>query len=759
MNDEPVPEKPAALSALAYVAALAIHPLLINGANAIAGCALVAGILLFLPFRLRIRAFLIAACFVAGLVRAGQLESGTQADLDTLARINKDQFVTVTGLVESEWSRTGEHYQASLIRPLITQGNRSSTLHSSLRIFLSDSPKKLAHESHLRAEGFLRRSDRGSYHLTVKTSRLISYLGSQPPWNPRYWNREIGSRLDRLAEEPYADRRAIALVKAIALGRTEELPAEVRESYRRGGTYHLLVFSGMQITFAAGFVLFFFRLISLPRAADFLLLSAAVAAPFFAGSEPSVSRASWMIGLYALARILRRPTSTENLLFVSALIRLAVYPAEITDAGFALTYAAAGGLILVGKPLARRMKRPLVLLVFGMGAEVAITPLTLFFLHQYVAAGFVVTALLAPIVALMFTVSVVVCLDVLIGGFATGPLLIFVSGLHETAAQLNVFFGERLGLSGVAASPPLAIIVITYFTYVSVQALSRSARVLGISALLLLVPVVVVIHHGFNSSSDVSELKLLDVGQGESILLRTPRGSMLIDGGGRSGDEAFGRRVLLPLLLESGTRRLEVVAVTHAHPDHCGGLPAILDHLEVGELWISARQISDGCVAELSHQALRRGIRVRRLGHRRAVSTLGLTFEPLIGRLKFKRSASNNGSLVLRTSIEGHPILLTGDIEKDAERLLVSEDADRLDADILKIAHHGSRSSSTASFLEAVSPRIALVSCGRRNLFGHPSTEVIERIKSLGASLYRTDTHGTLTITFRKGRILVTREN
>ena len=159
----------------------------------------------------------------------------------------------------------------------------------------------------------------------MRSGRRLSTLGA---------NRMLANRL-----RPFANQfpSEVALVEALALGRGERLQDEIRDNYKRGGTYHLLVFSGLQIAFAAAAIAFLLRSLSAPRVSDWLLLLFAVLAPMFIGPTASVSRSSIGIGLYALSRILKRPTTLENLWCVAALLRLILAPRDLTDAAFQLT--------------------------------------------------------------------------------------------------------------------------------------------------------------------------------------------------------------------------------------------------------------------------------------------------------------------------------------------------------------------------------------------------------------------------------------
>src|SRR5205085_10404979 len=165
-----------------------------------------------------------------------------------------------------------------------------------------------------------------------------------------------------------------------------------------------------------------------PRVADWSLLIFSIVAPLFIGPTASVSRSSIGIGLYAISRIMKRPTTLENLWCVAALLRLIVAPADLNDAAFQLTYAGAGALLFIGKPLALKRGR---WIAYAVGAECAVVPLTLFHFHQYALGGSITTLLLTPIIFAMLIVSALVC------AFPCAPLLIFIGVLHRICAALN----------------------------------------------------------------------------------------------------------------------------------------------------------------------------------------------------------------------------------------------------------------------------------------------------------------------------------
>ena len=247
------------------------------------------------------------------------------------------------------------------------------------------------------------------------------------------------------------------------------------------------------------------------------------------------------------------------------------------------------------------------------------------------------------------------------------------------------------------------------------------------------------------------ELTAIDVGQGDSLLVLFPEGrSMVIDGGGvlqfgrvlRRPNLDTGEDVVSPYLWSRGIRRLDIVVATHAHADHSGGLGALLENFRPRELWVGANPS-----AELLQRAEELRIPVRRPNASVAPFDYGGArmeiLSPLLGFSPAK--PGNNDSLALRISYGVHSFLLTGDLESPMEQLLVA-DGRPLHADVLKVGHHGSKTSTTPEFLAAVSPAVAVISDGFENSFGHPHPTVLARLEERHAAVLRTDLDGLVTV-------------
>ena len=249
------------------------------------------------------------------------------------------------------------------------------------------------------------------------------------------------------------------------------------------------------------------------------------------------------------------------------------------------------------------------------------------------------------------------------------------------------------------------------------------------------------------------EMAVLDVGHGDAIVLSLPDGkNVLVDGGGLGRSSLdIGESVLVPYLLDRGVRKLDAVIVTHADFDHIGGLFTVFEEIEVKALW------KGNPVWALSHRAAYRALheRAASAGVTLHVLTSGENF--LFGGVEFEVLAasqpgfesSNDRSVVLRINYGDRSLLLTGDAERALEAALVRSGAD-LRADVLKVAHHGSRSSSSDAFLDAVRPRLAIISARRAPSRPLPSAHVLHRLRERGIEYLRTDHNGTVTVRIRK---------
>jgi competence protein ComEC len=726
---------PAALPLLAFATGLAFAPADVSAARDALLLFLAAALLVALR---RTREAMIVLALTGGMALALHAATERRGDLAALAGLQADRFVVIEAPLDHDWALRPGGY---VLRVPSFRANGIEVTQP-LVIASHFEPPPIGMAATVRAEAFLRINDRRQFVASVKSPRLLAYRGRLAWWRPAAWNRALINRLRPFAADHATE---VALVEAIALGRGERLDDTVRDGYRRGGTYHLLVFSGLQIAFAAGAIALLLRWLHAPRLSDWSLLAFALLIPLFIGPTPAVSRAAIAIGLYALARILRRPTTAQNLWCVAALVRLAFAPDDLTEAAFQLTYAGAGALLFVS-PQFLRVRR----LGYAVVAELAITPLALFHFHQYALGGSILTLLLLPLLMTMLGVAALTC------AIPCRPLLAVMGALHHVCETLNAFAGDTLHLSGFFAAPPhWSLALAAAVSLLAIASLKRwRAAVIFIA--LLLPTGAAIARYLVNHTVASPRLTMLDVGQGDSILVRDGPGVLLVDGGGRNDAPRFGESTLVPLLVDRGVRRVDVLVLTHVHPDHCGGLPAVVRRLDVGEVWLSPRRFRGECAQRLLEAITARAVPIRLIRaeeNPRPVQLGGLRIAALTADRTFKHGTENNASVVLRVAAGGRTILLTGDIEREAEGFLAT--THDLHADILKVAHHGSRTSTSEPLLDSVRPRLALISCGRGNLFGHPHASVLAALAAHGVRTWRTDRAGSIDVEVDHAHIFV----
>ncbi len=576
------------------------------------------------------------------------------------------------------------------------------------------------------------------YRLSVKSALLIEARRST--W--RSWlqapNRSLfaampvrGAAFERDVRGPLA---------ALLLGRTSELDRGMVARYRRGGLYHLLVVSGLHVALAAGLVFWCLRAAGIRgKRRDGALLAAVLVIVLVGGANPPAVRAGLVLAVFLVARLLERPIRGAQAAGLSAIALFLVSPREVYSIGCVLTFAAVTGIGLFSRPIRACLPSRPEWLVAGLAtalaAEAATAPILLWRFNLLAAGAWLTAPLSIPLSGALIALG-----GLLLACFAAGlfpaPLVL----LFSAGARLLEWLAERAGgIAFLRPTPPLSAVLAVGALLLAAGLCPRRFRAAsaGLAAAIFLVAG---LRPGPSGPSGGFSLEALDVGQGDSLLLRWGRHAMLVDGGGPFDRDArdFGRTRLLPKLLDRGVTRLDAVLLTHPHPDHALGLFAVLEELPVGILWRSSGEDEGSLFHDLEATARRRGVPVRVL-ECGPLEVAGARLETLQsgGPLR-KRDAVNNQSVVAIFEKDGRRALLTGDAGAAAEEDLLRGGA-LVPVDVLKVGHHGSRGSTTAGLLDALCPRLALLSCGRGNRFGHPARETLGALAVRGIPVYRTD--------------------
>ncbi|MBI4537558.1 MAG: DNA internalization-related competence protein ComEC/Rec2 [candidate division NC10 bacterium] len=562
-----------------------------------------------------------------------------------------------------------------------------------------------------------------------------------------------------------------ALLKAMVLGDRSGLTPEMQEAFLGSGTYHILAISGLNVSLLAGAAFGVLRLLRVSgRFAALLSILLVTLYAGLAGAGSSVVRAGIMADVYLLALVLDRQISLLNSLALSALLLLWWNPYALFEVGFQLTFLATLGIILAVPAVEERLaafRRPVRYLLGSAAITIAATAMT----APILAVAFnrlTPIGLLAnlPVVPLSGAITAV--------GLAAGAgLLALPAGLpwltQAGGALVDLLF---VVTRWFAACPWGSVLVYTptpgmtlcYYGALAGIALllkegPRSARIwaggLTAACTLALVSQVAVWLYP-PPADDRVRLTLLDVGQGEAILLELPdRGRIMVDAGGLLGGSFdVGRRIVAPFLWRKWIGRLDVVIVSHPETDHVHGIASLLETMPVGEIWIGPAPAESVTAVRLAALLLQRGIPQRVVTSDSPPFHFGAATLEIVhpaprtgmGAPAGTRSRGvNDATLVVRLGLADKAILLTGDLGRDGEAALLKSGRP-VRAQVLKVPHHGSRTSSTAPFLRAVAPEIAVLSAGYRNRFRHPHPEIVERYRAMGVRLLRTDLDGAISV-------------
>lgn len=681
---------------------------------------------------------------------------------------------------------------------------------------------------------------------SLKSPLLIEHIADESVFLPLAWVYDQRANLIDECRRNLSPRAAGVMIASL-LGNKYFLDKDTADLFRDGGTFHILVISGLHITFIGGLLLLFLRQVTRNRWLQFAVTTATLWAYTLAvGADVPVVRAAIMFTVVLLGYSIYRQGSLLNSLGLCGLLLLVWRPSDLFSPSFQLTFVSVAAIVACAYPLiehlrsiggwtptaahpfppnvpdrfrrfcemlywsedawavesrrqiwtANLIKSPLLAgrirrgiqkivrsvfegILVSLIVQIWMLPLTVVYFHRISIASILLNLWVGFLIAIESFAAVAG----VIAGYFSGLL---AAGFYAIADAVNwlMLTVPRLFSDGGWASFRLpayagagSAIYVLYFVPILCAAflvtrwdpfaIKRSIvqyRVAIMTAAMTACLAGVVTFHPFSSPAADGRLHIefIDVGQGDSALITFPNGmTMLVDGGGRfdygKRDEdadsfepdvrGIGEAVVSEVLWAKGYSRIDHIVATHADADHVQGLTDVAKNFRVGSAVFGRMPTTDPDIAELLDVLRRRGIPVDTAARGDVIQVGDVKIEVLYPTAIDDPNAlsGNNNSVVLRIVCGSRAFLLTGDIEREAETQLLARGS-QLAADIVKVPHHGSRTSSTQEFVNAVGAKFAIIPVGRRSPFGHPHAEVVERWKAAAAHVMTTGERGMISV-------------
>lgn len=598
-------------------------------------------------------------------------------------------------------------------------------------------------------------------------------------------------KIDSSMEETQA-----AIIKGIIFGDSSDIEKEIQENFRISSISHVLAVSGMHVSYLVIGIQLFLKSIIGKRKTRFITIVFLIFYMFITGFSPSVVRASMMSILLIGGEILYRKNDIWTSMAISLFLILIYNPFLIENIGLQFSYIGTMGIMILHKSVFSFLKNIKIknkkwkykfnrktiffiskikeILAVTLSAQLAIFPIMIYHFNlfgvYFLISNLLVSVMIGPII-IFSTIFIVF-------SFIFNPISKVICIVLKLLIQMLIIISNlaELPFSKLYLSTPKIWMILLYYIliitfnfiyclYTSPKLNNTQVRVRNLIALakykiflnkkksIIKIFIIILLFFLFQFIPKNLEINFVDVGQGDCTFIVTPRNkTILIDGGGSSSDEFdVGKSTLLPYILDKGYTKIDYIFISHFDQDHVGGILSILQKIKVKKVIISKQEENSENYQKFLEIIKEKGVSVAivKMGDRVKIEN-GIYFDILWPTFEqIQENKLNNNSLVMKMYYHNFSVLFTGDIEEEAEKKILEtykSEKNKLVSNVLKVAHHGSKTSTIKEFLDTVNPQIALIGVGKNNMFHHPSEEIIDKLKEYGAIIYRTDERGEITI-------------
>lgn len=555
------------------------------------------------------------------------------------------------------------------------------------------------------------------------------------------------------------------LAVGILLGVSSDIDSEVKQNFRDCNLSHMLAISGSHLTYLIlGLNLLLNKKILGIRKCKVITIIIIIIFMLIVNMSSSIVRAGICTIISILGTLIYRKSDSYTAIAISLLFSLIKNPFSLFNIGLQLSYLATLGIIIFYTMLSKikisegKLKKYIIEnIISTLSANILILPITTYYFNT-IPTNFLLSNLVAgPVlgISLIFElitvfISFISIKLAQIPGAVVNVCLILLTKITKIISKIpNI----------TVVTPQIASVILIYIIILNVWLYTNKKNIyknLKISRLLCILIIIILIINFLNIERTM-RIYFIDVGQGDSSLICTPTGkNILIDGGGSRTPEKYdvGEKVLLPYLLDRRIKKLDYIIVSHFDADHAQGIETVIDKIKVKNIVVSRQASQSVEYDKIIKMCKEKKIKIidAKRGEKIVIDKYAYfdILHPGDILLDDGKGGLNANAIVAKLNYKMDnklfTVLFTGDIEYDAEQELVKEYGNKLKSDILKVAHHGSKTSSSQEFINLVKPEIALIGVGKDNTFGHPNDGVIEKLKKIKAKIYRTDLDGEIII-------------
>lgn len=544
------------------------------------------------------------------------------------------------------------------------------------------------------------------------------------------------------------------ILKSIIIGNKESLDNDLKNLYINAGIYHILAISGLHLGILS---IFLNKILSkiFKKYSNLIIIFILIFYCIFTGANLSTIRATLMISIMLIAKIIYRDYDLISSASLAGIILLLFNPYNIFNIGFIFSFASVFSIAFLGSAFVKiyNLKGIKASLVISFFISLAIKPISAYFFYNISTLDFLLNLIILP-----FT-SVVVCLGFIINiisifsiNFATflASILYYIFRFFTFMCKIV----EKIPFGNLSVAKPSLFLIICFYLMLIFVAYAvynkklyfKNYKYIKFGLIIFLTSIIITLF-----TPSYFKITMLDVGQGECIVGEKEDATFIIDAGSQFNYNAA-KKVILPYLKSRGITQLDFLFISHMDSDHINAVFDIIPNLKIENIFVPNVQYYDNKnYDKLVYMANQYEINIFKLNYGNTITLDNdIYFNILSPTKNFNNKYENNNSLVFELNYYNNKLLFTGDMQKNVEKDLIPYLSD---VDILKVAHHGSKTSSIPQFLEKTNPEVALISCGINNRYNHPNKDTLDNLKN--SKVFRTDLNGAISITLFKNKYFI----